>query len=77
VAWWLFQNIVVTALLACVVALVCRTTRVGPVARHALWLIVLLKFITPPVLVWPWAAPDPRARHLIGSLRRRHLTAGG
>lgn len=58
-AWWLFQNVVVTALLAGIVALVCRTTRVGPVARHALWLIVLVKFVTPPVLVWPWAAPDP------------------
>ncbi|HEX5069726.1 MAG TPA: M56 family metallopeptidase [Vicinamibacterales bacterium] len=58
-AWWLFQNLVVTALVAGVVALVCRTTRVGPVVRHALWLLVLIKFVTPPVLVWPWSAPDP------------------
>ena len=28
--------------------------RVG-VSRHALWVLVLLKFITPPVFVWPWA----------------------
>ncbi len=58
-AWWLFQNVVVTAILAIAVAIVCRTTRFGPVARHALWFIVLIKFVTPPVLVWPWAAPDP------------------
>jgi beta-lactamase regulating signal transducer with metallopeptidase domain len=57
--WWLFQNVVVTAVLAGAVALVCRTTRIGPVARHALWVIILIKFITPPVVVWPWAAPDP------------------
>jgi beta-lactamase regulating signal transducer with metallopeptidase domain len=59
VAWWLFQNLVVTALLAGAVGLVCRTTRVGPVIRHALWLIVLIKFVTPPIVVWPWSAPDP------------------
>jgi beta-lactamase regulating signal transducer with metallopeptidase domain len=67
VAWWLFQNVVVTALLAGVVALVCRTTRLGPVARHALWVIVLVKFIVPPVLVWPWAAPDPLGVAAIGA----------
>jgi len=58
-AWWLFQNVVITAGLALVVAAVCRTTRIGPVGRHALWLIVLVKFVTPPLVVWPWAAPDP------------------
>lgn len=58
-AWWLFQNIVVTAGLALVVAVVCRTGRIGPVGRHALWLVVLVKFVTPPLVVWPWAAPDP------------------
>jgi beta-lactamase regulating signal transducer with metallopeptidase domain len=31
----------------------------GPVARHALWLVVLVKFMTPPLIVWPWAVPDP------------------
>jgi beta-lactamase regulating signal transducer with metallopeptidase domain len=60
-AWWLFQNVVVTAGLALVVALACRAggRRLGPVARHALWLVVLIKFVTPPLVVWPWAAPDP------------------
>ena len=58
-AWWLFQNLVVTAALVAAVALFCRFGRIGPVARHALWVLVLLKFITPPIVVWPWAAPDP------------------
>ena len=58
-AWWIFQNVGVTALLAAVVALICRTTRLGPVARHALWVLVLVKFVTPPLVSWPWTAPDP------------------
>jgi beta-lactamase regulating signal transducer with metallopeptidase domain len=59
VAWWLFQNVVITAALAAVVMAVCRVTRIGPVARHALWLVVLLKFVTPPIVEWPWTVPDP------------------
>ena len=58
-AWWLFQNAVVTAALALVVLLVCRFVRIGPVARHALWVLILVKFVTPPVIEWPWPAPDP------------------
>ena len=58
-AWWIFQNVGVTAVLAAVVALICRTTRLGPVARHALWVLVLVKFVTPPLVSWPWTAPDP------------------
>jgi beta-lactamase regulating signal transducer with metallopeptidase domain len=59
VAWWIFQNVIMTTALAGVVAMVCRAGRIGPVARHALWVLVLVKFVTPPVVVWPWAAPDP------------------
>jgi beta-lactamase regulating signal transducer with metallopeptidase domain len=33
--------------------------RLSPVVRHALWLLVLIKFVTPPLVAWPWAAPDP------------------
>ena len=58
-AWWLFQNVVITTALAALVVMVCRTTRIGPVARHALWVLVLVKFVTPPLVVWPWPAPDP------------------
>jgi beta-lactamase regulating signal transducer with metallopeptidase domain len=59
VAWWLFQNVVITSALALLVVIVCRVTRIGPVARHSLWVLVLVKFVTPPLVVWPWAAPDP------------------
>ena len=58
-AWWIFQNLVVTSVLAGVVALICRFGRIGPVGRHALWVLVLVKFVTPPLVVWPWTAPDP------------------
>jgi beta-lactamase regulating signal transducer with metallopeptidase domain len=58
-AWWFFQNAVVTAILACGVLVMCRFVRIGPVARHALWVLVLVKFVTPPIVQWPWAAPDP------------------
>jgi beta-lactamase regulating signal transducer with metallopeptidase domain len=59
VAWWLFQNVAITSALAVLVVIVSRVTRIGPVARHALWVLVLVKFVTPPLIVWPWAAPDP------------------
>lgn len=58
-AWWIFQNVAITTVLAAAVIMVCRAGRIGPVARHALWVLVLVKFVTPPLVVWPWAAPDP------------------
>jgi beta-lactamase regulating signal transducer with metallopeptidase domain len=51
--WWLAQNAVLAALLAVLVALACRLGRFRPAVRHALWLVVLLKLVTPPGLVWP------------------------
>lgn len=56
--WWIFQTLVVAALLAGVVWMVCGTTRIGPAARHALWLVVLIKLLTPPLVVWPWGVPS-------------------
>lgn len=58
-AWWAFQNIVATAILALVVTLICRVRWLSPVVRHALWVLVLIKFVTPPVMAWPWRVPDP------------------
>ena len=43
--WWTFQNAIVTALMAAIVWLVARPLRLSPAARHALWLLVLLKFL--------------------------------
>jgi beta-lactamase regulating signal transducer with metallopeptidase domain len=62
--WWLAQNTVMAAALAAGVALLCRLGRFSPVVRHALWLIVLVKLLTPPGVHWPWALPNC-ARHLL------------
>lgn len=50
-AWWTLQNIVVAGLIATIVQAVCRVTRAGPASRHALWLVVLIKLLTPPLFV--------------------------
>ena len=54
---WLIVHTVVTAALAGVVLTANRWLRLGPAARHLLWLIALIKFLTPPVVYWPWALP--------------------
>jgi len=56
--WWLGQNLVTAAVLACVVAALCRLGRFRPAVSHALWLVVLLKLLTPPLVFWPWAVPE-------------------
>lgn len=57
--WWTIQNLIITSLLAGLVSLACRSGRIRPVGRHALWLVVLLKLLTPPLVAWPWAVRDP------------------
>jgi beta-lactamase regulating signal transducer with metallopeptidase domain len=54
---WLEDRAIVTAVLAGVVALACRLGRLKPAVRHALWLVVLAKFMMPPGLAWPWQLP--------------------
>jgi hypothetical protein len=56
ILWWLAQNLVTAVLLAAIVAACCLLLRHRPAAQHALWVIVLLKFVTPPLVVWPWSA---------------------
>ncbi len=50
--WWLAHTTVTAAILAGVVALVCRLGRFRPAIRHALWLLVLMKLMVPPVVAW-------------------------
>ena len=57
--WWIAQNIAVTLALASLVWLACRFLHIGPVGRHALWLVVLVKMLTPPLVAWPWAVGEP------------------
>lgn len=47
--WWIAQNMLVSALLAAAVAVLCRVRRLSPAMKHALWLLVLVKLVTPPV----------------------------
>jgi beta-lactamase regulating signal transducer with metallopeptidase domain len=56
--WWLAQNTLIAAVLAGIVALLCRYGRFNPAVKHALWLVVLVKLVMPPVVEWPWALPD-------------------
>src|SRR5262249_11302851 len=51
--WWLAQNAVLAGLLAVGVAVACRVGRFRPAVRHALWLVVLIKLLTPPFLTYP------------------------
>jgi beta-lactamase regulating signal transducer with metallopeptidase domain len=55
-AWLILHSVIVLAL-ALLVGLVGRWFRLGPAGRHALWLVVLVKFLMPPVVSWPWALP--------------------
>jgi beta-lactamase regulating signal transducer with metallopeptidase domain len=57
--WWLTQNTVMAAVLVGLVVLACRVCRFRPAVRHALWLLVLLKLVAPPLLPWPWPEVDP------------------
>jgi beta-lactamase regulating signal transducer with metallopeptidase domain len=51
---WYLQNAITTALLVPFVFIACRAFRDRPAVQHALWLILLLKFLMPPLVAWPW-----------------------
>jgi len=50
---WLVQNTLVVALLVPVVLLVGRLWRFRPANQHLLWLLMLVKLLTPPLVNWP------------------------
>lgn len=50
---WMLPNTIAAGLLALVVAGLCRWRRFAPAVTHALWLIVLLKLVTPPLVEVP------------------------
>jgi beta-lactamase regulating signal transducer with metallopeptidase domain len=54
---WFAETTLVASGLAVVAALAGRLRSIGPTARHALWLVVLVKLMTPPLICWPWAMP--------------------
>jgi beta-lactamase regulating signal transducer with metallopeptidase domain len=57
---WLLLHTLTVTLLAGLAYGLPRCRRLSPAAQHLLWLVVLVKLVTPPVLSWPWALPDPR-----------------
>jgi len=57
--WWLAQNTLIAAILALAVSVACRWFRFSPAVRHALWLVVLFKLITPPLACYPLPPIEP------------------
>lgn len=55
---WLLQHVAVTALLAVFVAVLSRLGRFRPAVCHALWVLVLIKLLVPPVPILPWSPAD-------------------
>lgn len=53
--WWLGQNTITVALVLPFVLLACRLFRERPAVQHVLWVVVLVKFLTPPIVSWPWS----------------------
>jgi beta-lactamase regulating signal transducer with metallopeptidase domain len=56
--WWLVENTLTAAILAGLVAFICMSVRPRPAVRHALWLVVLIKLIAPPLVSWPWTISE-------------------
>jgi beta-lactamase regulating signal transducer with metallopeptidase domain len=56
---WFVETTLIASVLAALALLCGRWPRVGPAARHALWLAVLAKLVAPPLVCWPRPAlPD-------------------
>jgi beta-lactamase regulating signal transducer with metallopeptidase domain len=66
--WWMLQTVLITALMAAIVWILCRLLPLRSLTRHALWLLVLIKFVAPPIVAWPWPVNTsvPMTRQLQG-----------
>lgn len=58
--WSLGQNTITVALMLPFVLLACRLFRNRPAVQNVLWVVVLLKFVTPPIVSWPWTVEQLR-----------------
>ena len=56
--WLLTQHVLLVAVLVAIVMVVCRFARLRGATQHVLWLIVLIKLLTPPLVTWPWAMEE-------------------
>ncbi len=64
---WFAETTLIAAGLAFVAVITSRVRAIGPTTRHALWLVVMIKLVTPPLLSWPWATPSPISDWIIAS----------
>jgi beta-lactamase regulating signal transducer with metallopeptidase domain len=55
---WLLENTLLAGLLALGVSLACRVRRLSPAVRNALWLVVVIRLVAPPIVSWPWSLPQ-------------------
>lgn len=53
-SWWIAQQIGTVLVAAILVHAATRVWRLAPVVRHALWAVLLIKLVMPPVIAWPW-----------------------
>jgi beta-lactamase regulating signal transducer with metallopeptidase domain len=60
--WWIAQTACTSALLAAIVAIVARAGRLSPAVKHAMWLLVLVKLMTPPLGLYRLPSSAERAR---------------
>ncbi len=58
IAAWIVPNTLAAACLALIVTGACRWGRFSPAVRHGLWLVVLLKLVTPPLVDIPLPVPQ-------------------
>lgn len=72
---WLAQNAVASAALAALVLIACLFCRRRPAVQHALWLLVLLKLLTPAWFIWPWSLEQACGRWFPPSDNRTELVA--
>lgn len=76
--WWFAETAVITAILIPIVALLARFFRHRPAVQHTLWMVVLIKFLTPTLITSPWsidistrAAPAARAPVIVEGVPTR------
>ena len=74
---WFAETTLVASALAAMAALAARVPRLAPspAARHALWLMVMIKLVTPPLVHWPWSVPSPIATTRADSTRDETVPA--
>ena len=59
--WWFGQNTLAALVMIPCVMMVCRLFRDRPAVQHLLWLVVLMKLVTPPIVAWPWTVDEIRS----------------